>query len=117
MRQCCRCRDRTVKNLRYVAVRKLEGDGTVAHEPLIAFITKVLGRKLETAAASCDLLRAVCLSCKPLCCRDTRLKRASMHDEDWREFFCTELAAEGLQQELRRLTIENSPNDYGKLAE
>lgn len=84
---------RTARAMALLAVRRVEcaarPEGSDAK--LEAFVAEVLNRKLEfSPLPSYHIVRA--------CCLHTLGCQAADKHEDWDEFFCSELAAEALQQ-------------------
>jgi hypothetical protein len=77
---------RTIGTIKKLAVRRRQGPelSASAEAQLMAFVTEVLGRKLEFA--SFDMITAI----NPW--------HSGNQQENWDAFFCSELVAEGLQQ-------------------
>jgi hypothetical protein len=85
---------RTIKSIRHLNVRRhlgidISDDNQIK---LYKFMKEVIGRNLEIL--SIDLFRALLFNR----CRCSQQVLVSSCDEDWEEFFCSELVAEGLQQ-------------------
>jgi len=84
---------RTIKIIRHLSVRRHEGSISEENKnKLYDFIKMVMGRKLEILTI--DLFRALLFNR----CKCSQEAIGNFRGEDWEEFFCSELVAEGLQQ-------------------
>jgi hypothetical protein len=85
---------RTIKSIRHLNVRRRVGIDVSDENQikLYTFMKEVIGRNLEIL--SFDLFRALLFNR----CKCSQQVLGSSCDEDWEEFFCSELVAEGLQQ-------------------
>jgi len=84
---------RTIKFIRHLSVRRHEGSiSEESQNRLYDFIKTVMGRNLEILTI--DLFRALLFNR----CKCSQQVIGNFRGEDWEEFFCSELVAEGLQQ-------------------